>query len=124
MRALQGLALLKPILWKLGLEISPGAFAVMGKTANTIVALPAITDLDSLDSVRDRLIDAIAVGPAVVSGDAVERISTNALFLLLSAAETAKANHSAFEIEKPSAAMLAAIDRLGLGPRFTRMMTQ
>lgn len=96
----------------------------MGNTANSTVALPAITDLDSLDSVRDRLIDAIAVGHSSVSGEAVERISTNALFLLLSAGETAKANHTEFEIEKPSAAMLAAIDRLGLAPRFTGMIKQ
>ena len=104
------------------MEISPGAYADMDNTAHTAIALPAITDLDALDSVRDRLIDAIAVGNATVSGEAVERVSTNALLLLLSAAETARANHATFEIEKPSAAMLGAIDQLGLRQRFTGVM--
>jgi len=96
----------------------------MTKTAKNTVALPAIVDLDALDSIRDRLIDAIEVGPVLVSADAVERVSTNALFMLISAYETAKSNQNVFEIEQPSAAMIAAIDRLGLGPRFMGMMKQ
>jgi anti-anti-sigma regulatory factor len=96
----------------------------MAKTVKKTVALPAIVDLDSLDAIRDRLIDAVEIGPVAVSADAVERVSTNALFMLISAAETAKSNQNAFEIEKPSAAMIAAIDRLGLGARFTGMMKQ
>ncbi len=51
------------------------------------VALPAIVDLDALDHIRDELIDAVESGPVTVSAAAVERVATNALFMLLSAAE-------------------------------------
>jgi anti-anti-sigma regulatory factor len=82
------------------------------------VALPAVVDLDALDAVRDRLIDAVELGPIVVDASAVERVATNALLMLVSAAETARRNSFAFEISAPSAPMLTAIDRLGLGDAF------
>lgn len=85
------------------------------------VALPAVVDLDALEDVRDALL-AAAGGPLVVSGGAVERISTNALLLLVSAAETARRNESSFEIATASPAMLAAIDRLGLTSAFAAML--
>ncbi len=44
----------------------------------------------------------------------VERVATNALLMLVSAAETARRNSFAFAISGASASMLAAIDRLGL----------
>jgi len=86
------------------------------------VALPAIIDLDSLDSIRDSLIDAIEEGAVVVSASAVERVSTNALFMLISAAESARRNNFEFAIEQPSAAMTSAIERLGLDAQFSGMM--
>jgi hypothetical protein len=46
-----------------------------GRIAYKTVALPAIVDLDALDTVRDRLIDAVELGPVAVSGKAVERVS-------------------------------------------------
>ena len=85
------------------------------------VALPAVVDLDALEDVRDSLL-ASASGPMVVDGSAVERISTNALLLLASAAETARRNESSFEIMAASPAMLAAIDRLGLTSAFSAML--
>ena len=72
-------------------------------------------DLDALDTVRDRLLDAVESGPAVIDGAAVERISTNALLMLVSAAETARRNSFAFTVEQASQPMLAAIGRLGFG---------
>lgn len=86
------------------------------------VALPAVVDLDSLDGIRDSLIDAIEAGPVSVSAGAVERVSTNALFMLISAAETAQKNQFEFAIEQPSPALLSAIARLGLGQQFAGML--
>lgn len=90
----------------------------MAETMSRIVELPPVVDLDALDGVRDHLLEAIEEGTVTVSGAAVERVSTNALFLLLSAAETARANRSGFFVTSLSASLEAAIDRLGLGPHF------
>ena len=62
--------------------------------------------------------------PVAVQAGAVERVSTNALLLLVSAAETARRHHFDFTIETPSAAMSAAIERLGLEAQFSGMMRQ
>lgn len=94
----------------------------MVNKAKTSVALPAIVDLDALDGIRDGLIDAIDLGPVTVVAAGVERVATNALFMLLSAAETARRNNFDFAIERPSAALTTAIERLGLGAQFSGMM--
>jgi anti-anti-sigma regulatory factor len=94
----------------------------MSKEADNSIALPAVIDLDSLDGIRDGLLDAIETGPVTIAASDVERVSTNALFMLISAAETARRNHFEFAIEKPSAAMTSAIERLGLGAQFSEMM--
>ncbi|HEY4198991.1 MAG TPA: STAS domain-containing protein [Devosiaceae bacterium] len=86
------------------------------------VMLPASLDLDALENVRDSFIEAFDMGPVTVSGAEVERIATNGLMLLLSAAETARRNGSGFEIVEAAGPMLAAIDRLGLGDAFTGML--
>ena len=94
----------------------------MSKKADKSIALPAVIDLDSLDGIRDGLLDAIEEGPVTLGGGAVERVSTNALFMLMSAAETARRNQFEFAIEQPSAALTSAIERLGLGTQFSGMM--
>ena len=94
----------------------------MAETPTKTVALPAIVDLDALDGVRDMLIDAIESGPVRIDGRAVERVSTNALVMLLSAGETARRNNFEFHVAGASSPMLAAIDRLGFGPSFSGMM--
>ena len=95
----------------------------MADRADTkVVALPATVDLDALDNVRDGLIEAVELGPVDVDASAVERVATNALFMLVSAAETSRRNSYAFTISGASAPMLAAIDRLGLGGSFTSLM--
>lgn len=94
----------------------------MVSKARQPIALPAIIDLDSLDGIRDGLIDAIEEGPVTVDASRVERVSTNALIMLISAAETARKNQFDFAIEQPSATMMNAIDRLGLGAQFSGMM--
>lgn len=94
----------------------------MAEARAKTIALPAIVDLDALDTVRDKLIDAVESGPVAVSAAAVERVSTNALIMLISAAETARRNNFAFEVAAASEPMLAAIDRLGLTPSFSGLM--
>jgi anti-anti-sigma regulatory factor len=91
-------------------------------TDSKVVALPAVVDLDALDTVRDRLIDAVELGPVAVDGSRVERVATNALLMLVSAAETAKRNSYSFAITGASAPMRAAIARLGLTGAFAGLM--
>jgi anti-anti-sigma regulatory factor len=90
----------------------------MDSAALRPIVLPAVIDLDALDGVRDQLLEAVEAGPTVLDAAGIERVATNALFLLLSAAETARRNAFLFVIARPSAALLAAIDRLGLTPTF------
>jgi hypothetical protein len=90
--------------------------------AGKIVVLPAIVDLDALDAVRDGLIDAVELGPVEIDASRVERVATNALFMLVSAAETSRRNSYGFAIDGASAPMLAAIDRLGLSASFSALM--
>lgn len=94
----------------------------MVEPAVKTVALPPVVDLDALDGVRDRLLEVIETGPVRINGAAVERVATNALLMLLSAADTARKANFAFEIAGPSPAMTGAIDRLGLSPQFAPMI--
>jgi anti-anti-sigma regulatory factor len=91
-----------------------------GRSKN--IALPAIIDLDALDSVRDKLMDVIESGSVTVSGAAVERVSTNALLMLVSAAETARRNGFSFALTKASEPMQSAIERLGFAPSFAGLI--
>jgi anti-anti-sigma regulatory factor len=91
-------------------------------TSSRTVALPAVVDLDSLDDVRDQLLDAVSGGDITIDGSRVERISTNALIMLMSASQTALRNSYGLTLQGPSAPMLVAIDRLGFSPSFAGMM--
>lgn len=94
----------------------------MADQATQSVALPAIVDLDSLDTFRDKLIDAVERGDTSVDGSAVERVATNALMMLLSAAETARRGENEFSVTEISEPMQSAIQRLGLEPHFAPLM--
>jgi anti-anti-sigma regulatory factor len=94
----------------------------MAEGQSTVVALPAVVDLDALDGVRDRLLEAIEAGPVTLSCGAVERVATNALLMLVAAAETARRNRFDFAVTELSAPMQAAIERLGLGPHLAGVM--
>jgi anti-anti-sigma regulatory factor len=94
----------------------------MVKAPKNQVTLPAVVDLDAVDGVRDGLLAAIERGPVVVSAAAVERVSTNALIMLLSAAETARRSNFEFSIVGANAAITSAIDRLGFEPSFADML--
>jgi anti-anti-sigma regulatory factor len=88
------------------------------------ITLPEVIDLDTLDSIRDKLLDAVESGSVTIAAGGVERVSTNALLMLISAAETARRNSFEFTIDGVSPVMLAAVDRLGLGGHFSGMMKQ
>ncbi|MBK8084404.1 MAG: STAS domain-containing protein [Devosia sp.] len=90
----------------------------MAQARSKSIALPAIVDLDALDPIRDELIDAVDSGPVKVNGGKVERVATNALFMLLSAAETARRNNFSFAVTHASEPFRAAVARLGLGEQF------
>ena len=94
----------------------------MAGDAEQTVVLPAIVDLDSLDTFRDGMIDSIEHGDVAVDGSAVERMATNALMMLLSAAATAQRNKNKFAVVKPSEPMQSAVQRLGLTPHFAPLM--
>ncbi len=86
------------------------------------LVLPAVLDFESLDLVRDSLLDAMEGGAVRVLAGAVERVSTNGLFLLLSAAETAQRAGCRLTIAAASPAMHQGIERLALFPFFDPLM--
>ncbi|HEY8596731.1 MAG TPA: STAS domain-containing protein [Devosiaceae bacterium] len=94
----------------------------MAGKASDSVSLPAVVDLDALDEVRDRLLGLADRGSVEVEAAAVERLTTNALVMLLSAAETARRSSSTFKILHPSEAMQTAIGRLGLTAQFSTLI--
>jgi anti-anti-sigma regulatory factor len=94
----------------------------MADTRSKSIALPAIVDLDALDPIRDELLDAIDSGAVVVKGAAVERVATNALFMLLAAAETARRNNNPFSVAGASEAFRSAVMRLGLSHQFAPIL--
>ena len=106
----------------MAMERTPGAGQEMAQQEAIAITLPEVIDLDALDAIRDKLIDAIEEGPVTVLAGAVQRVSTNGLLMLISAAESARRNHYEFAVDAPSPALLAAIDRLGLGAQFSGMM--
>lgn len=94
----------------------------MAEGASRSIALPAVVDLDALDGVRDQLLDAVEAGPVTISAAAVDRVCTNALLMLISAAETARRNSFAFAVAEASQPMMNAVERLGFGPHFAGIM--
>ena len=95
-----------------------------------VVSLPAIVDLDALDVVRDGLIDAVELGNTEIDASKVERVATNALFMLISASirsgpTTASASPSSTASDAPtltpdirnsSARLSGALARIALTP--------
>lgn len=90
----------------------------MSDVAAQTVVLPPVIDLDALDEIRDALIDRLDAGPVALAAQDVERVSTNGLFVLLSAAETARRAGFDCIVSAPSAALRQAVARLGLERSF------
>jgi anti-anti-sigma regulatory factor len=96
----------------------------MAALAASPVVLPAVFDLDALDAVRDQLLDAVEASSVEVRAEGVGRVATNALLMLLCAAQTATANGHTLSLTGASPPVLAAIDRLGLGDAFARLVRE
>lgn len=94
----------------------------MAETEKQPLVLPAIVDLDALESVRDEVMEAIEEGPVEINASSVERVATNALLLFVSAAQTAKRNGFDFKISAVSDPMQSAISRLGMSDTFSTMV--
>lgn len=94
----------------------------MADATTRTISLPAIIDLDALDPLRDELLDAVESGPVRLLADRVERTATNSLFMLLSAAESARRAQVPLVVAQPSAPLLSAIERLGLSERFAPIL--
>ena len=94
----------------------------MVSAEHNVVELPAVLDLDAIETLRDSLQEAIERGPVTVNSAAVERVSTNALFMLLSAAETARRYESQFVVAAATEPVKAAIARLGLSSEFAGLL--
>lgn len=94
----------------------------MAEGRSKTIALPAVVDLDALDMVRDKLLDAVEAGPVTISAAGVERVCTNALLMLISAAESARRNGFAFAVDRAGQPMQSAIARLGFSERFAGIM--
>jgi anti-anti-sigma regulatory factor len=93
----------------------------MHKGAHPPIEMPAIADLDALDEVREALLGQQATGEAIefrLGG--VERISTNALLMILCAAN--QADGAPITLSSPSAAFKDAVDVLGLSDQFAPLL--
>lgn len=99
-----------------------GACRQMPKSEAQPVVLPRVVDLDAIDEVRETLIEALQAGPVEVAAGTVERVSTNGLFMLLSAVETARRSGNAFSISGASDIMVGSIEKLGLMPVFAPIL--
>ncbi|SFK16413.1 STAS domain-containing protein [Falsiroseomonas stagni] len=77
--------------------------------------LPPELDLAAAESLAAALRALLPDGPIRVDGGAVERAMTPCLQVLAAAAATARARGIVFRLEHPSAAMVDAIEDLGLG---------
>lgn len=95
----------------------------MTEASPTIIALPAIADLDALDGLRDELV-AAGEGGIRVEASGVERVSTNTLLLLLAAAKAAQSADVPFGIAEPSPVFRLAVARLGLGALFSPLIEE
>ncbi len=94
----------------------------MAETDPQQLALPAVVDLDTIEILREQLLDAVGQGHVVMDGSGVERIATNALVMLLAGSETARRCDSSYKISDASEALTAAIARLGMQEQFAPVM--
>ena len=85
--------------------------AVSGSSAN--YALPQIMDSTFAPKLQSDLLGLLG-SPVDVSGEAVERVSTLCLQVLLSAASTWTTGGHGFKIHHPSGPLMAAFNLLGI----------
>jgi chemotaxis protein CheX len=82
-------------------------------------ALPPVLDLAYAERLQQSLQDVCTrESPLVVNGQAVERVSTACLQVLIAAARAARMHDREFRLQSPSPALSAAIEDLGLAHFF------
>ena len=86
------------------------------------IELPAIADIGAVDELRDEMLDALNAGNLEINLEKVERVSTNALFMLLSAAQTARTHNFELLLSSPSEHFTNALKVLGLEGAFAPLM--
>ena len=94
----------------------------MAETQMKSIELPAIADIGAVDVLRDEMLDALNVGNLEINLGKVERVSTNALFMLLSAAQTARNHNLVLHLSNPSEHFSNALTVLGLEGAFAPLM--
>jgi chemotaxis protein CheX len=83
-----------------------------------VLRLPAVLDLPGSADLRDTLLDLLArdvAGDVVLKADAVERISTASVQVVLAAATAFRAAARRLEIEGASPAFIDSFRHLGVG---------
>ena len=82
------------------------------------IDLPESLDLNAADEVRAQLLERIGHDPVAVNASAVQRVATNALLMLLSAAHSAKRRGSGLVFAVTSSGFDDAVAKLGLQAAF------
>jgi anti-anti-sigma regulatory factor len=86
---------------------------------NGIIVLPELLDLTAAEPLHRTLLDRAHNGdPPVLTGAAVERVSTAVVQVLLAAAADARSRGTTLQLRDPSAALTDAFADLGVGPDF------
>lgn len=94
----------------------------MADVQTKLIELPAIADIGAVDELREEMIDALDVGNLEINLAKVERVSTNALFMLLSAAQTARSHNFELKLSSPSEHFSNALQVLGLESAFEPLL--
>ncbi len=90
----------------------------------TALSLPAILDLSAAEPLRQALLERLGQGgggEVRLEGDAVDRVSTACLQVLLTAAADCRSQGGRLRLLSPSEALCKAFHVLGLDPQLTEM---
>ncbi|MCF4097554.1 STAS domain-containing protein [Maritalea mediterranea] len=86
------------------------------------IEMPAVADTGVVDNMRDEMLDALNAGSLEIELSNVERVSTSALFMLLSAGEAARQHNYELRLSAPSEHFSSAVSTLGLEDAFDPFM--
>lgn len=89
------------------------------------IALPAVLDLPAACELRDILVDAVARdtgADTILDCARVERMSTAAIQVMISAGHAFTAAARRLDLEQPSAAMTQAFSQLGLSSALEQLV--
>ncbi|HHG90345.1 MAG TPA: hypothetical protein ENJ90_07715 [Devosia sp.] len=84
-----------------------------------VLDLPPVIDLDSMDNVREWLMNAMDEGDVELNAAPVQRVATNSLLMLVCASQTAAGFGVGFVVSDQSDAFSEAVERLGFSEIFS-----